>query len=75
MTAASVPHPTDLCRAVEDLRCTHRALMMAAVGIAADLHHSGGNDDGGVYYLLMAVADKMDGQVARMESLTGCHSR
>lgn len=71
MSAPNVPSPLELCRAVEDLRCTHRALRMAAGGIAADLAQCSGQDDGGVYYLLMAVADKMDAQVSALEALTG----
>ena len=41
MTRPTVPDPRELCRAVEDLRCTHLPLVMAADGIAATLHHVG----------------------------------
>jgi hypothetical protein len=71
MSRPNVPEPRELCRAVEDLRCTHSALIMAAGGIAATLHHSSG-DDGGVYHLLMAVAEKMDRAVIQLEQLTNC---
>jgi len=69
MSHHQVTDPRELVRAVEDLRCTHIALVMAAGGIAATL---GRNDDGGVYYLLSAVAEKMDRAVIQLEQLTGC---
>lgn len=55
---------------MEELRYTHSALVMAACGIATDLHHR--ENDGGVFHLLMAVAEKMDRGVAQLEELTGC---
>lgn len=70
MSQINVPDPRELARAVEDLRCTHKALVMAAGGIASTLHSSG-RDDGGVYYLLIAVAEKMDRAVVKLEELTG----
>jgi hypothetical protein len=67
------PQPVDLCRAVEDLRDSHCALTMATDGITASMHH-GTADANGVYYLLRAVAEQIDRQLATLENLTGCKS-
>lgn len=69
MSRAPMRHPADIGRAVEDLRSTHSALVMAACGIAAILGQAA--DEQGVYYLLMAVAEKMDRDVVALEELTG----
>lgn len=69
MTAATVPQPIALTRAVEDLRNTHDALTMAASGIAAELHHESRSTGSGVYYLLMAVAEQMDVRIKALELL------
>lgn len=70
MSRATVRRPIDMSRAVEDLRSTHSALVMAACGIAAAIGQAA--DEQGVYHLLMAVADKMDRDVTALEEITGC---
>lgn len=67
-TSRTVWDPKSASRAAEDLRSTHSALVMAACGIAADLRE---RDDGGVYNLLMAVAEKLDRHVITLETLVG----
>lgn len=64
------PGPVDattLCGAVEELRCTQLALLAAATGITGSLSTS----DQGEYFLLMAVAEKLDRAVSRLETLVG----